>query len=79
MKIRLFFYLSVTKHSDILLICMTARQELNVKNGFRRILDLPWKTNLLWLFSTIAHWKPETSQLVHKSWEHEVFLVVTSL
>ena len=39
--------------------------------GFGRILDLPQKPNLLLLFSTIAYWKPKTSQLVLTPWDQE--------
>ena len=48
---------------NALLMWSTSAQK---KAGFCTILDLPWKPNLLLLFSTITYWNPETRQLVHK-------------
>ena len=75
-------YLCVIKHSEVQLICITERQELNVilmgstsakkKIGFGRILDLPCKPNLLLLFVTITSvLEAQDKPLVHTPWDHE--------
>ena len=72
MKIQLFW--GVTKHSDILHISRTARQELNVLLMWstsaekKKNLVESWFTLKAKFALAFFHWKPKTSQLVYTHW-----------